>query len=262
VLGQKDQYAQFTRELIQVQWRPADPIDLSVIRPHAKSPPVILYLYSYPSDTSRFQDNAYCERVTNGGFAAVGFVSALTGHRYRMRPMREWFISQLQEVMASSAHDVQMTINYLSTRGDLDMNRIGILGVGSGASIAVLAAAADPRIKVLDLLDPWADWPAWLAKSSIIPEAERSTYLKGEFLNRVAPLDPLLWLPKLNSKRVRIQQIMNESNTPRSCKEHIDAATPPTARVVVYDDAFAFYTEWSGGKLCRWIKQQLRALPQ
>ena len=83
-----------------------------------------------------------------------------------------------------------------------------------------------------------------------------------EFLNRVALLDPLLWLPKLNARRVRVQQIMNESNTPRSCKEHIAAAAPPTARVVAYDDAFTFYSEWSGGKLFCWVKEQLRAVPQ
>ena len=36
---------------------------------------------------------------------------------------------------------------------------------GSGAAIAILAAAIDPRLKALDLVDPWGDWPDWLAKS-------------------------------------------------------------------------------------------------
>ena len=48
--GNKADYPGFTRELLQVQWRMADPIDLWVIRPvGVAKPPVVLYLYSYPS---------------------------------------------------------------------------------------------------------------------------------------------------------------------------------------------------------------------
>jgi hypothetical protein len=39
-----------------------------------------------------------------------GFVSALTGHRYHDRPMKEWFLSELQECLAV-AHDVQLVLN-------------------------------------------------------------------------------------------------------------------------------------------------------
>ena len=82
--------------------------------------------------------------------------------------MKEWFVSQLQESIAASAHDVQMILNYLAMRGDLDMDHVGMFGDGSGASIAILAAAVDPRIKASDLLDPWGDWPDWIAKSTLI----------------------------------------------------------------------------------------------
>src|ERR1700734_1539970 len=133
-----------------------DPIDLYIIRPKgiAKAP-LILYLYSYPSETDRFRNNEYCARLTKDGFAAIGFVSALTGQRYANRPMKEWFVSELQESLGSSVHDVQMILNYLSTRDDLDMSRVGMFGVGSGGTIAILAAAVDPRIKAIDVIDPW-----------------------------------------------------------------------------------------------------------
>jgi len=146
---------------LQVQWRASDPIDLYVMKPKGVSkPPVILYLYGYPTDTDIFKNDDCDALVTRDGFAAVGFVSALTGHRYRNRPMKEWFLSELQESVATSAHDVQMVLNYLASRGDLDMNRVGMFAQGSGASIAILATAVDPRIKVLEALDPWGDWPA------------------------------------------------------------------------------------------------------
>lgn len=262
-VGEKGDFPTFTRELLQLKWRTGDPIDLYVIRPkNVANPPVVLYLYSYPSETDRFRDNEYCARITEGGFAAVGFVSALTGQRYHMRPMKEWFVSELQESLGSSVHDVQMILNYLSTRGDLDMNRVGMFGTGSGATIAILAAAADPRIKAIDLLDPWGDWPDWMAKSSIIPEDERPDYVKPEFLQKIAPLDPVQWLPQLKIQDVRLQRLKNDTTTPQLAGDKIEAAAGSNVKIVRYDDVKQFYGAGSGGRVFQWVKDQLRPAQQ
>src|ERR1700690_3552052 len=262
LLGERDDLPQFTRELIQVKWRKGDPIDLYVIRPKGVAkPPAILYLYSYPAETDRFRSDDYCARLTKDGFAAVGFVSALTGHRYQNRPMKQWFVSELAEALGSSVHDVQMILNYLSTRDDLDMDKIGMFGEGSGGSIAILAAAVDPRIKTIDLLDPWGDWPEWMAKSEIIPDEERPNYLKPEFLKKAAVLDPVQWLPQLKSQHIRIQQVMDDSVTPKAAKERIEAAAPRTAQVVRYESTREFFGAVSGGRIFPWAKEQLRPVP-
>jgi hypothetical protein len=258
LLGERDDNPQFTRELLQVQWRQGDPIDLYVIRPKGiAKPPAILYLYSYPSETDIFRSDAFCATATQDGFAAIGFVSALTGHRYTNRPMKEWFVSELQEALGSSVHDVQMILKYLATRDDLDMSRIGMFGVGSGGTIAILAAAVDPRIKTLDLIDPWGDWADWIAKSSLIPEAERPNYLKPEFLKKVAPLDPVEWLPQLKSQRVRIQEVLDDSVMPRAAQERLKAAAG-TAEIVAFDTTEQFSSAVSVGKAVQWVKVQLR----
>jgi hypothetical protein len=262
VLGEKAEFPEFTRELIEVQWRENDPIYLYVVRPHGvEKPPVILYLYSYPYDEPRFMDKGFCQRVTAEGFAAIGFVSALTGQRYHGRPMREWFVSELQEALVTSVHDVQMILNFLSARGDLDMNKVGMFGEGSGATIAILAAAVDGRIRTLDLVNPWGDWPDWMEKSSLIPAAERPDYVKPEFLQRVEPFDPVRWLPKLGSKRVRLQDILDDSITPEICKKQIESAAPHSAQIVRYDDGQAAAKALAGGQLLKWIKQQVGGVP-
>lgn len=260
VFGEKDDFPQFTRELLQVKWRPGDPIDLYVIRPKGVAkPPVVLYLYGYPSETDRFKDNDYCVRVTADGFAAIGFVSALTGHRYHGgRPMKEWFVSELQESLGSSVHDVQMILNYLATRDDLDISKVGMFGEGSGATVAILAAAADPRIEVIDVLNPWGDWPDWVRSSSVIPENERPTYLQPEFLQKIAGLDPLQWLPQFKDRHIRIQQVMDDTDTPKVAKERIDSGAPASAAVLRYDDNMRFFDAASGGRIFEWVKNQLR----
>jgi hypothetical protein len=263
VLGETADFPAFSRELLQVKWRMGDPIDLYVIKPKdVAKPPVVLYLYGYPTETDRFRDNNYCARVTKDGFAAIGFVSALTGPRYHDRPMKEWFVSQLQESLVSSVHDVQMILNYLSGRGDLDTSRVGMFGTGSGGTIAILAAAVDSRIQALDLLDPWGDWPEWLPKSDLVPEEERANFVKPEFLQNVAPFDPVQWLPKLTSQHIRLQHVMNDEDTPKAAKERMELALPQNAQMVRYDNVRQLFSLNAGGRLFQWVKDQLRPPPQ
>ena len=260
LVGYINNYPTYTVELLQVQWRWGDPLDLYVVKPRGvKKPPVILYLYSYPADTDHFKDERWRNTVTKDGFAAVGFVSALTGHRYHDRPMREWFISELQECLATSAHDVQMVLNYLATRDDLDMTRVGMFAQGSGASIAILASAVDPRIKVLDTIDPWGDWPTWMTKSPFVPEEERGEYVKPEFLKKVAALEPIEWLPKMQAKKFRLQDAIFEPNTPKEAKEKLRAAVPAGSAVVIYKTPQDFNAVV--GNRMEWIQRELSALP-
>ena len=258
--GYINDYPTYTVELLQVQWRFGDPLDLYVMKPKGiKNPPVILYLYGFPADTDRFKDEGFQNKVTKDGFAAVGFVSALTGHRYHDRPMKEWFISELQECLATSAHDVQMVLDYLATRGDLDMTRVGMFTQGSGASIGILASAVDPRIKVLDALDPWGDWPTWMAKSPFVPEDERAEYVKPEYLKKAEILEPIDWMPKMQAKVFRLQDAVFEVNTPAAAKEKLRAAVPAGGTVVIYKTVDEFNAVVRGKTELDWIQQQLRA---
>jgi hypothetical protein len=250
----------YSVELIQLQWRFGDPIDLYVMKPQGvKNPPIVLYLYGYPAGTDRFKDEGFQKAVTKNGFAAVGFVSALTDHRYHDRPMREWFVSELQECLAESAHDVQMVLDYLATRGDLDMNRVGMFAQGSGASIAILTSAVDPRIKVVDALDPWGDWPTWMARSPFVPEDERAQYVKPEFLKKVASLDPVDWLPKLQAKKFRLRDATFEPNTPEAAKEKLRAAVPAGATIELYKNPDDFNAVVRGQKDLEWIQHEVQA---
>jgi hypothetical protein len=262
LVAYRNDYPGYTVELLQVQWRFGDPIDLYVMKPQGvNKPPVILYLYGYPADTDRFKSEDFQKAVTKDGFAAVGFVSALTGHRYHDRPMREWFISELQECLASTAHDVQMILDYLATRNDLDMTRVGMFTQGSGASIGILTSAVDPRIKVLDALDPWGDWPEWMSTSPFVPEEERAQYIKPEFLKKAAALNPVDWLPKIQAKKFRLQDATFEPNTPKLAKEKLRAAVPAGTTLAIYRTPDEFNEIVRSRRELEWIRRELGSLP-
>jgi hypothetical protein len=253
----------FTRTLVQLKWRPGDPLDVYVILPKGvKNPPAVLYLYNYKDDTDRFKNNAWCQRVTSGGTAAVGFVSALSGHRFHGRPMEQWFVSELQESLGSTVHDVKFILDYLAQRDDIDMNRIGMFGQASGGTVALLAAAGDPRIKAVDTLDPWGDWPVWLARSPVAKEDPRAAkYTQPDFLKRVAPLDPVKWLPTLQSTHIRIQQVMDNTATPDACKDALRKAAPKNAQVLRFTNMTDLAKNADQGRLFDWIKAELKGLP-
>ncbi len=264
MIGIVNEGSGYSISLIRVQWRRADPIDLWLMKPTGvKKPPVIIYLNGFPTDTDFFKDPSFQQLSTQGGFAAVGFVTALTGHRYHDIGLNKWFVSELQQSLAESAHDVQMVLNYLASRGDLDMDRVGLFGQFSGATVGVLAAAADPRIKVLDALDPWGDWPTWMGKSPFVPDKERPNFIKPEFLSKAATLEPLDWIPKVQSKKIRLLQRTYEGETPLESKMKLQAAVPAGATTVLYktSDEFNKANAEHAEKALHWIKSALQSLP-
>jgi hypothetical protein len=258
----KTEFPSYTRELVRFEWRHGDFVDIYVVKPRSvEKPRVVLYLYSFPADTDRFMDDGWCQRATREGMAAVGFVSAMTGVRFRNRPMKEWFISELQESMGSTAHDVQLIIDYLAARQDLSADQVAIFGQGSGASIAILAAAADPRIRVLDLLNPWGDWPDWLKTSPVVPDEERAQYLTPGFLQKAFVVDPVAYLPQLKDRALRVQQTMDDPDTPPAARDRIAAATPQ-GQLVQFKDKAAHREAWRVTGLSGWIASQFGIKPQ
>jgi len=258
-----DSHPDYTVYFIHLQWRWGDPLDVYLIKPNGvTNPPVILNLYSYPEDLDAYRNEIFQRALIKDGFAAVGFVSALTGHRYHDRPFAEWFISDLQECLGTTAHDVQMLLDYLAGRGDLDMTRVGMYGQGSGGAIAILASAVEPRIKVLDVLDPWGDWPDFMASSPFIPEEERAEYVKSDYLKKVATLETRDWLPKIQAKKFRMQQNIFSTYTPPTVKENMRAAAPPGTTFAFYQtipDYIAVFGKESTN--LDWVKHELSVLP-
>ena len=164
----------------------------------------------------------------------------------------------MQESLGATVHDVQLLLDYLATRKDLDMNRVGMFGTGSGGSIAILSSAADARIRVLDLLGPWGDWPRWVAETKVLRDDERATYTKRDFLDKVAPLEPVTWLPKIKARALRIQDVRNNKAMPDGAQEKLEAAAPDFAEINQFGNGAAFLAFDSPGNLFEWMKGQLK----
>ena len=219
-----------------------------------------LYLLNYTFDSNVFRGDGWCKQANQNGLAIVGFVSALSGQRFHSpRPMNKWFVSELQEALSTPTPDVQMVLNYLETRGDLDLKRVGMFGESSGASVVILAAATDPRIVALDVIGPWEDWADWLKDSREIPDEERSAYLKPQFLQRVVNLDPVAYLPQLQGRVIRIHQVMDDPITTPVARDKIAGVAPKLSNVARYWNTIAQQKAWGADGLSGWLGEQLHS---
>lgn len=255
--GAREENKDFIREMVRVQWRIGDPIDLYIVRPvGVKNPPVALYLLSYPTSADRFLNPAFCKKLVENGVAAVGFTSALTAERFARRPFKQWFVSQLQESLTMSAHDAQEILNYLATRGDVDTRHVGFFGMGSGATIAALAVKADARIQAVDLIEPWGDWKNFLAESKIVSDEDRPNFLKPEFLKNVEALDPVVVLPELKGRAVRA--LFVQEMPAHKYVASIEKALPATAEKKEYASELDLRNA-NGFTLFKWIADQVKA---
>lgn len=76
--------------------------------------------------------------------------------------------------LGSMQQDVQAGLDWLKARPDVLTNRLGITGASLGASLAVLAAAADPSVRSIALLSPAAEYRGLRCEAAMRRFAERS----------------------------------------------------------------------------------------
>ena len=143
LLGEKYDNPQFTRELLQVKWRQGDPIDLYVIRPKGAATLLPFYISTATPPKPKCFVAIPIVRMSPGAIRCDWVCVGSQRPSIHQSADETAVVSELQEALGSSVHDVQMILNYLATRGDLDMSRIGMFGVGSGGT---LSAILPPRL--------------------------------------------------------------------------------------------------------------------
>lgn len=96
------------------------------------------------------------KRYADRGFLAVAMDARHAGERaipipglaspYQSALLRAFRTGKGQPYLYDTVWDVMRLVDYLSTRGDVDPTRIGVIGNSKGGTEAYLAAAADTRI--------------------------------------------------------------------------------------------------------------------
>ncbi|MFY9844126.1 MAG: hypothetical protein WAK23_13530, partial [Terriglobales bacterium] len=91
---------------------------------------------------------------------------------------------------------------------------------------------------------------------------ERAEYVKPEFLKKVAGLDPVDWLPKMQAKKFRLDIELFDTNTPTAAREKLRAAVPSGATVMLYKNMEEFRAAFEDGKNLQWIRHELQSVSE
>jgi hypothetical protein len=81
-------------------------------------------------------------------------------------------------------------------------------------------------------------------------------------LKKVAGLDPVDWLPKIQAKKFRLDNEVFDTVTPQAVKEKLRAAVPAGASVVLYKNMAEFKPAFENGKNLEWIQHELQSVPE
>jgi len=123
--------------------------------------PVVLYNHAHGGDyvlgkdellngRGAIYDPPYAEALASRGYAALAIDTWLFGER-RGRSESELFKQMLwqgQVLWGMMVYDSLRAIDYLSSRADVDPDRIATLGLSMGSTMAWWVAALDERVKV------------------------------------------------------------------------------------------------------------------
>jgi dipeptidyl aminopeptidase/acylaminoacyl peptidase len=102
-----------------------------------KDAPVFIVLHG--KGDSRIGVIKYTGMLARAGFAVLAYDQRYHGHSQGKYATYGWY----------EGYDVSAAIDYLEKRGDCNTKRLGVMGESYGAATAIMAAAKDPRIRLL-----------------------------------------------------------------------------------------------------------------
>ncbi|MFH1862723.1 MAG: hypothetical protein ABH878_07920 [bacterium] len=136
--------------------------------------PAILYLHGYGGDKE--MDSLYIEVLGNllwtleQPYALMGLDAQYHGEReVPDRDMYSLNFVQDRGGLAQTIIDHRRAIDYLATRGDMDLSQIHVMGGSMGGILGGILIGAEPRIVAASLIVGGGDWTQLVALSALPP---------------------------------------------------------------------------------------------
>ena len=214
--------------------------------------PAILFLHWYgpPNPTSnRTQFLAEAVELAGAGVASLLVDTPWTRER--------WFgtrdSARDYEFSVQMAKDVRRALDVLLAQPNLDQTRIAVVGHDFGAMWGALAVAADPRVTHFAYAAGAPSFTDWYLYTPKREGADRDA-----FVAKLAPLDPIAFLPKIAPRPVLLQfgtidpHVKNEAATALA-----NAAKEPKT-VKIYEGAEHELTYQARVDRIAWLKEQFK----
>ena len=246
VLGVARRAASTREKIVFTGWRGRVPGFLALPQGGARPLPVVLL--SHPGGMSkdfwwqRGGGGALTDSLLASGFAVLALDAQGNGERtaggdylplITLFSERRW-LRRFRDLSAESAVDYRRALDYLATRPEIDMARVGILGYSMGGVIATLVAATDERIRAAVLC------------AAALPDS------------LVHPFRPIDVAPALARPSVLVLAGETDEVIPMADTRRFFAAVPSAAkRLISYPSGHELPPEYSFDALA-WLREHLR----
>jgi cephalosporin-C deacetylase-like acetyl esterase len=212
----------------------------------------ILYLHWYgPPHPSSNRTQFLPEAVDLAGDGVVSLLVDTPWSRERWFGQRD--SAKDYEFTVQMAKDVRRALDVLLAQPRIDPTRVAVVGHDFGAMWGALAVAADPRVTHFVYAAGTPSFTDWYLYTPKREGAEREA-----FVAKLAPLDPINFLPKIAPRPVLLQFGSKDPHVKNEAAKAQAEATKDPKTVKIYDNAEHELTFQARLDRLAWIKEQFK----
>jgi len=210
-----------------------------------------------------------CLMLADAGFVAVSIDAEKHGERKDPEILRRLSQDPAQffHVLAGTVEAVRKVIDYVGENLDVDLERVGMMGVSMGAIITLLAATAEERLKAIVSVIGGANFQVLVRKSSLYKIGlerklvEKFAQSPGELIGKYDPINKVhlfrsIPVLLLNGEGDDLIPLECATSLYEALKPHYQDA-PDRLRMKVYKGIGHEYTSEMEREVVEWLRRNL-----
>jgi cephalosporin-C deacetylase-like acetyl esterase len=156
--------------------------------------------------------------------------------------------------------DERRALDYLASRGDIDVKRVGLLGASMGAIMGSITTAVEPRIKCAVLAVGGGDWRQLVEKSQLGAVSVLREQLLAhwdEMADQMAGIEPLNFAPHIAPRPVLMLNGKQDNIVVPACSQELYDALGEPKEIQWFDSGHGLPIGEALAKASAWLDAHL-----
>ncbi|PIY49582.1 MAG: hypothetical protein COZ06_13755 [Armatimonadetes bacterium CG_4_10_14_3_um_filter_66_18] len=196
--------------------------------------PCLVFLHGIGQEKEFLNDIA--QPFMQAGFSMLTFDQVGRGERKVADPQGLEVLKQLRRRCAQTVIDTRRAVDYLTTRQDVDSNRLALVGASLGGIVGVDAVAMEPRFRAAWIIYAGGNIPLILRDNPLLGTPGfygRVAGRAGGFL--LKPIDPRYHVAQVAPRPILLQNGKRDRVIPPECAQQLQDRAKEPKTVKWYD---------------------------
>jgi uncharacterized protein len=202
--------------------------------------PVIFFMHWLQSDKSLA--DMFAPDWAKYGYAVLAIDGIWKGERAKSgRSILETEIKDTLWNLTQQVIDCRRGVDFLETRDDLDLDRLGYFGISMGSMTGAITTAVDPRFKVVVLADGAGDFSVVFKQAElpqvqdIVKEIQAKGYTLDEAFRILKPVDPVEYVGHIAPRPLLLINGKKDELLPQDVIKAFQNAANQPKKVIMYN---------------------------